>query len=101
METNHDNDLDEQDDKTDGKKKPAPRQLKEAVEINIENKEFARIVSDSIEKLADKLTVMQLKPTFAEYLKLLELARDLRIDSARKEIEIKWIGPDETWSDEV
>lgn len=85
----------------DGKKKPSPRGLREGVEVNTGGKDFETVVSDSLEKLADKLAVMQLKPTFAEYIKLLELARELKLDSARKEIQIKWIGPDDDWSDEA
>src|ERR1700690_3846928 len=83
-----------------GRKKPSPRGLKEGVEVNTGGKNFETVVIHSLEKQADKLAVMQLKPTFAEYIKLLELAREMKLDSVRKEIEYKWIGPDEDWSEE-
>ncbi len=84
---------------------PAPtktrgRSSKDGLEVFIKDKDFATVVSDSIVALQEKLSAMQLKPTLAEYLKLLELAKDLRVDDVRKEIQIQWIDPPKSWSDE-
>jgi|SRR6185437_12301567 len=76
------------------------RSSKDGLEVSIKDKDFATVVSDSIVALQEKLSAMQLKPTLAEYLKLLELAKDLRVDDARKEIQIQWIDPPKSWSDE-
>jgi hypothetical protein len=76
------------------------RSAKDAVDVFIGDKDFATIVSDSIVALQEKLSALQLKPTLAEYLKLLELAKDLRVDDVRKEIQIQWIDPPKSWSDE-
>ena len=85
------------DEKEPGAKQPRKRTTP-GVEVAIEGKSFAEIISLSLEKLADHLTVMQVKPTLSEYIKLCELAKEFRIEPDRKEVQYKWIEPNEPWS---
>ncbi|MBZ5724866.1 MAG: hypothetical protein LAP87_07695 [Acidobacteriia bacterium] len=78
--------------------KKAPRPCRECSRWN-EIKQRLRVtevLEDSIEKVKKKLTSEEFKPTVADYLKLLQVEKDLERefeDGSPKEIEVTWVEP--------
>ena len=95
MTDNEQNSAEEESKSKPGKKASG------GVEVPIKGKELAEIISDAVERVSDSLLALQVKPTMAEYLRLLDHAKELKINARGKEVVIKWIEPDETWSDEA
>jgi hypothetical protein len=62
-----------------------------------EIKERARVsvlVAEAVEKYEERLNARDFKPTVAEFLKLLQLEKELEDKVQDKEIHVKWIGPE-------
>lgn len=89
-------------DQPDGVAEPEARiKATKKVEVAIGRGDKAQLVSDAIAKVSESLVTLQVKPTLAEFLKLIELAEELGINTGEREVQVKWIDPDDTWLDEA
>ena len=53
----------------------------------------SRLLADAVKKVEGKLTADDYKPTLADFLKLIQLEKELGQDEA-KEIRVTWVDPE-------
>jgi|ERR1035437_9986624 hypothetical protein len=53
----------------------------------------SKLLDSAIHKVEAKLSAKDYKPTVAEYLKLLQLEKELEGQQLDKEIHVTWVGP--------
>jgi hypothetical protein len=73
----------------------APKSCEECPHWNqIKDKvRLSRLVAHAVKKLEGKLTASDFKPTLADFLKLMQLEKELGQDDA-KEIRVTWMEPE-------
>jgi hypothetical protein len=54
------------------------------------------LLERTIEQFENKITKTEYEPTVAEYVKLLQLGREMGQEDEPKEIKVTWVGPNET-----
>jgi hypothetical protein len=54
------------------------------------------LLEKAIEQFETKITKADYEPTVAEYMKLLQLGREIGQEDEPKEIKVTWVGPNET-----
>ena len=59
-----------------------------------------QLLEQTIEKFEAKITKQEYEPTVAEYVKLLQLGREIGLEDEPKEIKVTWVGPIETSNSE-
>jgi hypothetical protein len=82
--------------------KKAPRRCRECEhwdEIS-EKVRVRELLENTIEKFEAKIAKADYEPTVAEYMKLLQLGREIGQDDDLKEIKVTWVGPNETLESE-
>ena len=60
-------------------------------------KKRAKLVDKAIESIEEKLSSTDVKASFADFIRLLQLQKELQVDQPR-EIKVTWIEPSETES---
>ncbi len=71
-----------------------------ANEPDSEERDVPELVSKALDAFEEMLKEKTLKPTLAEYLKLLEVAKECKQEEKPREITIRWIEPEEVSSEE-
>lgn len=61
-------------------------------------KKQAEVVGELIEKVEQKLGEGEVKATLGDYIRLVQLRKELE-EEEPKEIEVRWVDPEETESD--
>jgi len=69
-------------------------------ELIREHVRVSELLDKAIASYDEKLREKSFKPTVAEYLKLLQLEKELEDDFQEKEVQVTWVGPETTSSDE-
>ncbi|HUI56709.1 MAG TPA: hypothetical protein VLY04_17160 [Bryobacteraceae bacterium] len=54
---------------------------------------ISTLLNTAIEHFESKLTAKDFKPTIAEFLKLLQMEKELEDQGSDKEIQVTWVGP--------
>jgi hypothetical protein len=54
------------------------------------------LLERTINQFETKIANVEYEPTVAEYVKLLQLEREMGIEDEPKEIRVTWVGPNET-----
>jgi hypothetical protein len=62
-------------------------------------KRQARVVSGLLKKLEQKLGDDELRATLGDYIRLVQLRKELEEDDEPREIKVTWVEPERTGSD--
>jgi len=62
-------------------------------------KRQAKVVSSLLKKLEQKLSDDELRATLGDYIRLVQLRKELEDDDEPREIKVTWIEPETTGSD--
>ncbi len=62
-------------------------------------KRQAKVVSSLLKKLEQKLSDDELRATLGDYIRLVQLRKELEDDDEPREIKVTWVEPETTGSD--